>query len=308
MAAKRAPALAQKKSVSSPKPAPKAAKGSAKAAPAAKPTPKKAAAAAKPVARKAAAAAKPAPKAAKGSAKAVPAAKPAPKKALVAAKRAPAKAPAKNVASPAKATSASNGKRPAASDGKKPSASNGKQPSASKAMKAAPAKAEKPKSTGKLAKAVSGGLGIGDSVPDLELADHEGKPFALGSLGGQSYVLYFYPKDDTPGCTREACTFRDDLGKYEGHGVRIIGISPDKPESHARFRSKYGLPFTLLSDSEKIAANAFGVWVKKQNYGREYMGIERSTFFVDPEGKVKKIWRNVKVDGHSQSILDAASS
>jgi len=121
-------------------------------------------------------------------------------------------------------------------------------------------------------------------------------------------VLYFYPKDDTPGCTREACGFRDDLGKFEALGVRVVGVSPDKPESHTRFRSKYGLNFTLLSDAEKTLADACGVWVKKQNYGREYMGIERSTFLVDGAGKVRKVWRGVRVDGHVAAVLAAASS
>jgi len=163
------------------------------------------------------------------------------------------------------------------------------------------AKAKAPK-----ASSAKGGLQAGDAVPALELADHDGKAFSLGDLHGESYLIYFYPKDDTPGCTREACAFRDDAGKFERAKVRVIGVSPDKPEAHTRFRAKYGLPFTLLSDADKVAANAFGVWVKKQNYGREYMGIERSTFLVDESGKVKKVWRNVKVDGHSQAILAEA--
>jgi peroxiredoxin Q/BCP len=176
---------------------------------------------------------------------------------------------------------------------------------ASKKVAAKPADAKQAKPA--KAEGANGGLKAGDAVPSIELVDHEGNPFALDSLHGESYVLYFYPKDDTPGCTKEACTFRDDLGKYDGAKVRVIGISPDKPESHVKFREKYGLPFTLLSDVEKTAANAFGVWVKKQNYGREYMGIERSTFLVDDTGTIKKVWRNVRVDGHSQAILDAAS-
>jgi peroxiredoxin Q/BCP len=185
------------------------------------------------------------------------------------------------------------------------SAAKGAEPTKAAAPKKGP-KAKKAQTSDDGAPA-TGGLAAGDTVPDVELVDHDGTAFNLGSLKGESYVLYFYPKDDTPGCTREACAFRDDQGKYDGAKVRVIGVSPDKPESHVRFRDKYGLPFTLLSDSDKVAANAFGVWVKKQNYGREYMGIERSTFLVDDSGKVKKVWRNVKVDGHSQSILDASS-
>lgn len=254
MAAKRAPALAKKKSASSTKTAPKMAKAAPKAKAAAKAAPKKAS--------------PPSKGAAKQPAKAA------------------AKATSKKPAPPPAKASASNGKKAAAPA----KAAKSKAPAAAKSGKAA------------------GGLAVGDTVPELELSDHEGNRFSLSSLGGQPYVLYFYPKDDTPGCTREACAFRDDMGKFEGQGVRIVGVSPDKPESHSRFRSKYGLPFTLLSDADKNAANAFGVWVKKQNYGREYMGIERSTFFVDADGKVKKIWRNVKVDGHSQAVLDAAVS
>jgi peroxiredoxin Q/BCP len=214
----------------------------------------------------------------KGSVKAAPkaAAKAAPKVAAKKAKAAPkAKVVAKSAPKPA--------------------------PKAARGIKVAP------KATAPKASPAKSGLRAGDAVPALELADHDGKAFSLGDLRGESYLIYFYPKDDTPGCTREACAFRDDAGKFERAKVRVIGVSPDKPESHTRFRSKYGLQFTLLSDVDKVAANAFGVWVKKQNYGREYMGIERSTFLVDEGGKVKKVWRNVKVDGHSQAVLAEAN-
>lgn len=157
-------------------------------------------------------------------------------------------------------------------------------------------------------KAGRAGLGEGDAVPPFTLADQNGEPVGSESLRGRAYVLYFYPKDDTPGCTREACGFRDDLGKFEGLGVRVIGASPDKSETHARFAKKYGLNFPLLADVEKKLANAFGVWVKKQNYGREYMGIERSTFLVGADGKVVKAWRGVKVDGHVAAVHAAAAA
>ena len=126
-------------------------------------------------------------------------------------------------------------------------------------------------------------------------------------LRGKPYVLYFYPKDDTTGCTKEACEFRDGRGEFEKRGVRIIGVSPDSSSSHERFRDKYKLPFTLLADTDKSLARAYGVWVKKSLYGREYMGIERSTFLVDAKGVVKKSWRGVKVGGHVdevRSVLD----
>ena len=261
---------------------------------------------------KAAAKASPAPK--------EPAAKTAASKPAKAAKA--LKAVAAKTVNALKAVAAKTVKAPKAaakpSPAPKKAAAPKKAPVAKKAEAPAPAPAPKAPKAAKKAKAgaaaeggdstpASEGLDVGDSVPDLSLLDQDGEELSLASLKGQAYVLYFYPKDDTPGCTREACTFRDDMGKYDGAKVRVIGVSPDKPESHVRFREKYGLPFTLLSDTEKKAANAFGVWVKKQNYGREYMGIQRSTFLVDEAGKVKKVWRNVKVDGHSQSILDATS-
>jgi peroxiredoxin Q/BCP len=320
MAAKGARATAGKMSK---KGTAQAAKVEAKAAPKApaKAAPKKAAAAkakakAKaPLSSKAASApkgAKAKPLGASASAKKAPAkaAKPTPPKAppskSVASK--PARVAAPKAAKPAPAPKAAPNKTRA------PNAAVAKQAAAAKAQAAkavAPkAAAKKPVKAVKAngdAEPASSSLSVGDSVPDVEVVDHDGNAFSLGSLKGESYVLYFYPKDDTPGCTREACAFRDDQGKYDGAKVRVIGVSPDKPESHVRFRDKYGLSFTLLSDADKAAANAFGVWKKKQNYGREYMGIERTTFLVDENGKVKKVWRNVKVDGHSQSILDAAS-
>jgi peroxiredoxin Q/BCP len=165
--------------------------------------------------------------------------------------------------------------------------------------KAKPAKAAK--------SGASKGLDVGDRAPEFSLADQDGTTVSSGSLRGKPYVLYFYPKDDTPGCTREACGFRDRAAAFAGTGVRVLGISPDKPESHTRFREKYDLEFTLLSDVDKAVARAFGVWVKKQNYGREYMGIERSTFLVGADGAIRKIWHNVKVDGHVDAVHAAAA-
>jgi peroxiredoxin Q/BCP len=149
-------------------------------------------------------------------------------------------------------------------------------------------------------------LSVGSRVPAFELPDQDGNVVSSSSLEGEPYVLYFYPKDDTPGCTKEACGFRDDIGKFGAKGVRVFGVSPDKPESHARFRDKYGLNFTLLSDVDKKLIEACGVWVKKQNYGREYMGVERSTFLVGGDGSVRKVWRRVRVDGHIADVLESA--
>ena len=147
------------------------------------------------------------------------------------------------------------------------------------------------------------GIGVGDSAPSFVLKDHSGALVSSESLRGSPYLIYFYPKDDTPGCTLEACGFRDSAPRFSAKGVRVLGVSPDSPEVHARFRKKYGLTFPLLSDPEKTLAKAYGVWVKKMNYGREYMGVERSTFFVDRSGVVKKAWRRVRVPGHVDEVV-----
>jgi peroxiredoxin Q/BCP len=146
----------------------------------------------------------------------------------------------------------------------------------------------------------------GDEAPSFDLLDHDSQIFSSAALQGTPYVLYFYPKDDTPGCTKEACDFRDSLARFAGSGLRVIGVSPDAPGTHSRFRDKYGLPFPLLSDPDKQLANAYGVWVKKNNYGREYMGIQRSTFLVDRAGVVRKSWRGVQVPGHIDAVLREA--
>lgn len=146
---------------------------------------------------------------------------------------------------------------------------------------------------------------VGAKAPSFHLVDQRGGSVSSEELSGAPYVLYFYPRDDTPGCTREACGFRDELANFERAGARIVGVSPDTAESHAKFQNKYGLPFTLLSDREKVLASKYGVWVMKKLYGRESMGIQRSTFLIDREGVVRKAWRNVKVDGHVASVLEA---
>jgi peroxiredoxin Q/BCP len=147
---------------------------------------------------------------------------------------------------------------------------------------------------------------VGKRAPGFELPDQDGRVQSSRDLAGAPYVLYFYPKDDTPGCTREACDFRDGVGAFRTAKVRVLGVSPDSSSSHGRFQKKYSLPFTLLSDADKKLANAYGTWVKKQNYGREYMGISRSTFLVDAKGVVRRAWRGVKVDGHVEKVLAAA--
>jgi len=167
------------------------------------------------------------------------------------------------------------------------------------------AKPAKPSAALRATKSETGLLGAGGRAPSFKLNDHAGKTLSSSALAGTPYVLYFYPKDDTTGCTKEACGFRDAFGAFGKARARVIGVSPDSEASHARFVSKYGLPFTLLADPEKVLANAYGVWQKKQNYGREYMGIVRSTFVVDGKGVIRKAWRGVKVDGHVDAVLAA---
>ena len=145
----------------------------------------------------------------------------------------------------------------------------------------------------------------GDMAPSFELRDQSGQTHSLRGYQGKNIVLYFYPKDDTPGCTKEACQFRDDLSQYENLNTVILGVSFDDEASHQKFIEKFQLNFPLLADVDKKAAEAFGVYVEKSMYGRTYMGIERSTFVIDREGRLAKIFRGVKVDGHSAELLEA---
>ena len=145
----------------------------------------------------------------------------------------------------------------------------------------------------------------GDAAPDIRLRTDSGQEFRLSSLKGKRVVLYFYPKADTPGCTTEACEFRDDIKAFVNKGVAVVGISPDKPEAQARFKQKYQLPFTLLADQEKTVAEAYGVWREKNMYGKKVMGIVRSTFVIGPDGKIEKIYGNVKAKGHAAQVLEA---
>lgn len=151
-------------------------------------------------------------------------------------------------------------------------------------------------------------LTVGDAVPAFEAVDQHGAKVTSESLAGAPYVIYFYPKDDTPGCTTEACGFRDEMAVFAERGVKVLGVSPDSSASHARFAQKYGLGFTLLADTEKKLVTLFGVWKLKQNYGREYWGVERSTFVVDAAGKIAKQWRGVKVAGHVPAVLEAVAA
>lgn len=148
-------------------------------------------------------------------------------------------------------------------------------------------------------------LEVGAKAPDFSLPDQDGSTVTLKSLKGKQVVLYFYPKDDTSGCTKEACDFRDSLAPIKKAGAVVLGVSKDGKASHQKFIAKYGLPFALLSDEETVACNAYGVYKEKSMYGRKYMGIERSTFVIDATGRVKALWRKVKVPGHVDEVLAA---
>ncbi len=143
----------------------------------------------------------------------------------------------------------------------------------------------------------------GDAAPDIQLQTETGEEFRLSDLKGKRVVLYFYPKADTPGCTVEACEFRDGIKRFTEKGVAVIGVSPDKAAAQSKFKDKYSLPFTLLADHEKAAAQAFGVWKEKTMYGRKILGIERSTFVIGPDGTIEKVYAKVKAAGHADEVL-----
>lgn len=142
-------------------------------------------------------------------------------------------------------------------------------------------------------------------APDFTLADENSVMHKLSEFRGKPVVLYFYPKDDTPGCTTEACNFRDDYHVYQEAGIVILGVSPDNPTDHVKFKAKYNLPFTLLADPDHEVCKLYGVWGLKKSMGREYEGVFRTTFLIGPDGKVVKVFENVKPDGHSQEVLAA---
>jgi len=143
----------------------------------------------------------------------------------------------------------------------------------------------------------------GKPAPDFSLQDESGKTVRLSDFRGRTILLYFYPKDDTPGCTKEACNFRDDYSAYEDAGVIILGISPDTTKSHAKFKTKYNLPFPLLADPEHQIAIAYGVWGRKKFMGKEYDGILRTTFLIGPDSAIIKVYENVKPAEHSVEVL-----
>ena len=151
-------------------------------------------------------------------------------------------------------------------------------------------------------------LAVGDKAPDFTLPGDGGSEISLSALKGSKVVLYFYPKDDTSGCTKEAIAFNGLRKSFEKFGAVIIGVSPDSPKSHDKFKDKYDLDFPLASDETKAMLSDYGVWVEKSMYGLKYMGVERSTFLIDGKGKIAALWTKVKVDGHAEEVLKAAQS
>jgi thioredoxin-dependent peroxiredoxin len=148
----------------------------------------------------------------------------------------------------------------------------------------------------------------GKPAPDFELTSDSGESVKLSDLRGKQVVLYFYPKDDTPGCTTQACGIRDAYGEFEQAGAVVLGVSPDDERSHVKFKEKFDLPFTLLADEEHGVAEAYGVWAEKKYMGRTYMGVERSTFVIGEDGNVKKVMHKVKPDTHADGVLAALRS
>lgn len=143
----------------------------------------------------------------------------------------------------------------------------------------------------------------GVKAPEFTLSDKDGRSVTLGDFAGKKVVLYFYPKDNTPGCTRQACAFASDFGKYEELGVAVVGISKDSPASHVKFAEKYSLPFVLLSDPELEAIKKYDVWKEKKLYGKVSFGVVRTTYLIDENGVIEKVWKNVKPDTNSSDIL-----
>ena len=148
----------------------------------------------------------------------------------------------------------------------------------------------------------------GKPAPDFELTSDSGETVRLSDLRGRPVVLYFYPKDDTPGCTTQACGIRDAYGEFERAGAVVLGVSPDSEASHVKFKEKFGLPFTLLADTEHEVSDRYGVWGEKKYMGRTYMGVDRSTFVIGEDGTVKRVMRKVKPDTHADDVLAALAA
>ena len=159
-----------------------------------------------------------------------------------------------------------------------------------------------------MAKSIELTLKVGDKAPAFSVPDQEGRQVSLGDFSGRNVILYFYPKDDTPGCTKEACAFRDEFAGFKKEGAAILGVSTDSVKSHGKFVEKYKLPFLLLADEDKAIVRAYGVWGQKSFMGRKYMGTHRVTFLIGPDQRIKRVWTEVKPQDHAQEILEALRS
>ncbi len=151
-------------------------------------------------------------------------------------------------------------------------------------------------------------IAVGEKAPAFRTVDQDGKPVTLSDFKGQKVVLYFYPKDDTPGCTKEACAFRDAWAKFRRRKLAVLGVSVDDAKSHRKFADKYSLPFPLLADTDKKIVKDYGVWGEKSMYGRKYLGTNRVTYLIDEKGKIAAVWPKVKPDAHTEEILAAATA
>jgi peroxiredoxin Q/BCP len=158
-----------------------------------------------------------------------------------------------------------------------------------------------------MAKQATGDLKVGQKAPDFTVLNDSGEKVKLSDFKGKKVVLYFYPKDDTPGCTKEACAFRDGIQEIKKRGAVVVGVSVDPVESHQKFKTKFNLNFPLLADTDKKMVEAYGTWKEKSMYGKKYMGVERTTFIIDEQGKISHIFPKVKVDEHYEEVLEALS-
>jgi peroxiredoxin Q/BCP len=156
-----------------------------------------------------------------------------------------------------------------------------------------------------MSKTNGGDLKVGQKAPDFTVMNDQGEKVKLGDFKGKKVVLYFYPKDDTPGCTKEACAFRDGIAEIKRMGAAVVGVSADSVDSHKKFKNKFDLNFPLLADEDKKIVEAYGVWKEKSMYGKKYMGIERTTFIIDEQGKISHIFPKVKVDQHYDEVIEA---
>ena len=156
-----------------------------------------------------------------------------------------------------------------------------------------------------MSKAAGDGLKVGQKAPEFTVVNDEGQKMKLSDFKGKKVVLYFYPKDDTPGCTTEACAFRDGIDEITDRGAVVLGVSADSVESHKKFKDKFELNFPLLADADKKITQAYGTWKEKSMYGKKYMGIERTTFIIDEQGKISHIFPKVKVDEHYDEVVEA---